>query len=64
MQRFVKRWKAARASGPGVTQAFVPLSFPPGETGQFDWSHEEVELGGRSQLIKLAHFGLIDRTRA
>ena len=58
VQRFVKRWKAQRASGPAVTQAFVPLAFPPGETCQFDWSHEEVELGGMVQTIKLAHFRL------
>ncbi len=29
VQRFVKRWQAQRASGPAVTQAFVPLAFPP-----------------------------------
>ena len=58
VQRFVKRWKAGRASSPGVTQAFVPLAFPPGETCQFDWSHEEVELGGVVQTIKAAHFRL------
>lgn len=58
VQRFVKRWKMAQASRPAVTQAFVPLVFPPGETGQFDWSHEEVELGGVVQTIKVAHFRL------
>jgi transposase len=58
VQRFVKRWKTHRSSSPAVTQAFVPLAFPPGETGQFDWSHEEVELGGVVQTIKLAHFRL------
>jgi transposase len=58
VQRFVRQWKAGRASGPGVTQAFVPLAFPPGETCQFDWSHEVVELGGMPQTVKLAHFRL------
>lgn len=58
VQRFVKGWKARRAGGPAVTQAFVPLAFPPGETCQFDWSHEEVELGGVVQAIKVAHFRL------
>lgn len=58
VQRFVKRWKAERSSSPSVTQAFVPLAFPPGETCQFDWSHEEVALGGVVQTIKLAHFRL------
>lgn len=56
VQRFVKRWKGAR---PNVAcDAFVPLAFPPGETCQFDWSHEQVELGGIVQTIKLAHFRL------
>jgi transposase len=58
VQRFVKGWKARRAGSPVVTQAFVPLSFPPGETCQFDWSHEEVELGGVVQAVKVAHFRL------
>lgn len=60
MQRFVKRWKARRGSHPVITQAVVPLAFPPGETGQFDGSHEEVELGGVVQTIKVAHFRLTD----
>ncbi len=58
VQRFVKDWKARRANSPAVTQAFVPLAFPPGETCQFDWSHEEVELGGVVQRVKVAHFRL------
>jgi len=58
VQRFVKQWRAARASSPGVAQAFVPLAFPPGETCQFDWSQEAVVLGGMPQTIKLAHFRL------
>lgn len=60
VQRFVKRWKAQRSSHPAITQAFVPLAFPPGETCQFDWSHEEVEWGGVVQTIKVAHFRLSD----
>jgi transposase len=58
VQRFVKRWKAQRGASPSVTEAFVPLRFPPGETCQFDWSHEEAELGGVVQTVKLAHFRL------
>jgi transposase len=57
VQRFVQRWKAAK-SGPALTQAYVPLSFSPGEVCQFDWSHEHVELGGVMQTIKVAHFRL------
>lgn len=56
MQRFVKHWKG-KAPTPAC-DAYVPLSFPPGETCQFDWSHERVELGGVVQTVKLAHFRL------
>lgn len=56
VQRFVKQWKGA--SPGGGTEAFIPLAFPPGETCQFDWSHEQVELGGVVQTVKLAHFRL------
>lgn len=58
VQRFVKQWKARRISSPAVKQAFVPLVFAPGQAGQFDWSYEQVELGGVVQTIKLAHFRL------
>ncbi len=57
IQRLVKRWKAEQF-GPSITQAFVPLVFAPGEVCQFDWSHEQVELGGVMQTIKVAHFRL------
>ncbi len=49
IQRFVKEWKRARSETPKVTQAFVPLLFSPGDTCQFDWSHETVVIrGGRA----------------
>ena len=57
VQRFVRRWKAAK-SGPSLAHAFVPLAFAPGEVCQFDWSHEHVELDGVMQTIKVAHFRL------
>jgi transposase len=40
------------------SDAYIPLSFDPGEAYQFDWSHEMVELGGVPQKIKVAHFRL------
>jgi len=43
---------------PAITKAFIPLAFPPGETCQFDWSEEFVELGGIGRKIKVAHFRL------
>jgi transposase len=56
VQRFVKRWQAT--SRPTATQAFVPLRFAPGEVCQFDWSHEQAEINGMHQPIKVAHFRL------
>jgi transposase len=57
VQRFVKRWKSHN-HGPKLTQAFVPMLFVAGDACQFDWSHEQVELGGILQTIKVAHFRL------
>ncbi|WP_228125113.1 IS21 family transposase [Candidatus Methylospira mobilis] len=58
VRRYVKAWKQAQSSSPPVTQAFVPLYFPPGETCQFDWSHETVVLDGVEQVVKVAQFRL------
>ena len=57
VQRFVKRWKSGN-HGPKLTEVFVPLLFQPGDACQFDWSQEQVELGGIVQTIKVAHFRL------
>jgi len=57
VQRYVKDWKK-QSSSPTIKQAFVPLAFPPGETCQFDWSHETAEIGGIEQPLKVAHFRL------
>jgi transposase len=58
VQRYVRCWKQQHWASPTVKQAFIPLAFPPGETCQFDWSQETVELGGVVQTIKVAHFRL------
>lgn len=58
VQRYVKDWKQSRSGSPTIKQAFVPLAFPPGETCQFDWSHETAVIGGVEQVIKVAHFRL------
>jgi transposase len=55
VQRFVRRWKSSH-QGPKLSHAFVPLLFLPGDACQFDWSQEQVELGGVLQKIKVAHF--------
>ncbi|MGV1080866.1 MAG: IS21 family transposase [Candidatus Nanopelagicales bacterium] len=58
VQRFVKHWKSEQKKIPAATKAFIPLAFPPGETCQFDWSEEFVELGGIGKKIKVGHFRL------
>lgn len=55
VQRFVKKWREHKE---GARQAFVPMSFDPGEAYQFDWSEEFVELGGMVCKVKVAHFRL------
>ena len=57
IQRFVKQWRSS-AHGPKITEAFIPLVFLPADACQFDWSQEQVELGGIIQTIKVAHFRL------
>jgi transposase len=57
VQRFVKQWKSSQ-QGARLTAAYVPLVFAPGDACQFDWSQEQVELGGVLQTIKVAHFRL------
>jgi transposase len=37
VRRYAKAWRRER--GTAVAQAYVPLSFAPGEAYQFDWSH-------------------------
>jgi transposase len=39
-------------------QAYVPLSFAPGEAYQFDWSHEIVVMSGVTVTLKVAHLRL------
>jgi len=56
VHRFVKAWRDERARLPA--QAFVPLSFAPGEAYQFDWSHETITLQGLPLTIKAAHMKL------
>ena len=56
VRRYAKKWLADHhiaSSG-----AYIPLEFPPGDAYQFDWSHEQVVLGGTEQTVKVAHFRL------
>jgi len=56
VHRFAKAWRNEWARVP--VQAFVPLSFAPGEAYQFDWSHETITLQGLPLTIKAAHMKL------
>jgi len=56
VHRFVRAWRVEHARAP--VQAFVPLSFDPGEAYQFDWSHEAIELAGMPHTVKVAHMRL------
>ncbi len=58
VQRFVKQWKINAKMAQAPKQAFVPLTFPAGTVGQFDWSQEIVELGGEEITLKVAQFRL------
>jgi transposase len=56
VRRFVRAWRVEHARAP--VQAFVPLSFDPGEAYPFDWSHEAIELAGMPHTAKVAHMRL------
>ncbi len=56
----VRRYDQARRrkQGTGSSDAFVPLTFAPGEAYQFDWSHKIVLLRGITTPIKVAQVRL------
>lgn len=56
VRRFVRRWR--EEAGQKESEAFVPLRFAPGEAYQFDWSHEQLEIGGFPMTVKVAHMRL------
>ena len=56
VRRYAKVW--AKERGAAVAEAYVPLSFSPGEAYQFDWSHEVVLINGVTPMVKVAHFRL------
>src|SRR6202022_1246257 len=43
---------------PVTSEAYVPLTFAPGEAYQFDWSHEIVLINGTTVTVKVAHVRL------
>jgi transposase len=56
VRRFVKVWRRDQQTTP--IDAYIPLSFEPGDAFQFDWSHETVQLGSVTTGIKVAHIRL------
>jgi len=56
VRRYAASW--SKATREASADAYVPLSFDPGEAYQFDWSHEVVILDGATFTIKVAHVRL------
>lgn len=54
----VRRHARKRREAKPSTDAYVPLSFAPGEAYQFDWSHEIVVLAGVTTKVKVAQMRL------
>jgi hypothetical protein len=55
VRRYAGAWAKANASA--TANAYVPLTFAPGEAYQF-WSHEIVVLDGMTTTVKVAHVRL------
>src|SRR5262249_39362974 len=56
VRRYARGWQRERSASPA--DAYVPLSFAPGEAYQFDWSHEIVLINGVTVKVKVAHVRL------
>jgi transposase len=56
IRRYARSWAKANASA--TADAFVPLTFAPGEAYQFDWSHEIVVMDGVTTIVKVSHLRL------
>jgi hypothetical protein len=54
--RHAQSWEEQRGSA--SAEAYIPLSFAPGEAYQYDWSHEIVLLDGVTVTVKVAHMRL------
>ena len=52
---FVRGWRGREGK---VPHAFVPLSFALGEAFQFDWSEEELVVGGIYRRLQVSHLKL------
>ncbi len=57
VRRYIKRFQQ-RQPAVTPTQAFVPLSFAPGEAYQFDWAEDWIVLDGVTTKVQVAHLRL------
>ena len=62
-RRYAGQWVQEKRGSASAGEAFVPLSFAPGDAYQFDWSHEQVELGGAPHKVKVMHLRLCHSRR-
>ena len=56
VRRYVGSWK--REDGTASITAFIPPEYDPGDAFQFDWSYEQLLLGGIQTKVKIAQFRL------
>ena len=56
VRRYARSWRREHAAV--TAQAYVPLTFDPGEAYQFDWSHDVVLINGTTVTVKVAHVRL------
>ena len=56
VRRYARSWGEQHANV--TAEAFIPLTFAPGEAYQFDWSHEIVVMDGVTTKVKVAHVRL------
>jgi transposase len=56
VRRYARAW--TEREGERTAEAYVPLSFEPGEAYQFDWSHECVVIDGVTTIVKVAQVRL------
>jgi len=62
VRRYARKWRIEHQAA--TADAFVPLSFAPGEAYQFDWSHEIVLINGVTVTVKVAHVRLCHSARS
>jgi len=56
VRRYAQSWRREHVAT--SSDAYVPLSFAPGEAFQFDWSHEVVLINGATVTVKVAQVRL------